>query len=370
MRKKTIAIISLTAFAALCWTVTVILCAFFTGYRAFKWAVKPTAQPVFVQRADLESKPGIRILDANNPFFKVTKRKPNRIHIEWAETKVTLKNQTCRIAQLGTGMVQVMGQLNGDKEYPTIIDTGNPMCLIVSDTVVADSKLEIYPIQEVDKDIGGLCHVSRVQIGDMAIINPVCHYALGHYERQVLGRTIWKQRDMNLGLGLIRKFSYVLIDNITCEVEFCTKGGFEAEPNESWSQYSMSIEKDELDQERLMVDMPIAGRTRKVVFDTGFNCGLTTTEKIWEKLSDNLTVLRSRDSRLGTPEGIVACRKITVEKLQVADVSINNAIIFVESSDTPFGEEFLTLGMGYFEDTVIVLDFQRMLLCVKNPKNQ
>jgi predicted aspartyl protease len=368
MRKKTIAIVSLAVIAGMCWVLTVFSSAVFVGCKALTWAVKST-RPVLIQSDNLESVPGVRVLDANNPFFKVTKRGPKRVHIEWAETKVTLKNQTCRIAQLGTGMVLVMGQLNGDKEYPTIIDTGNPMWLVVSDTVVVDSELEIYPIQEVDKDIGGLCHVSRVQIGDMAIMNPLCHYALGHYEMRVLGRTIWKQRDINMGLGLIRKFLYVLIDNITGEVEFCTEGSFEADPNESWSQYSMSIEKDEMNQERLMVDMPIAGKTRKVVFDTGSNCGLMITEKIWEKLSGNLTVLRSRGSRLGTPEGIVACRKITVEKLQVADASINNAIIFVESIDTPFGGEFFTLGMGYFQDIVIVLDFGRGLMWIKNQQS-
>jgi len=368
MRKKTIAIVSLVVVAYICWVLAVISFAVFIGYKTLTWADKSTRLEL-IQSDNLESVPGVRVLDANNPFFKVIRSEPNRVRIE-SETKVILKNKTCRIAQLGTGQVQVMGQLNSDKEYPTTIDTGNPMWLIVSDTVVADSKLEIYPIQEVDKDIGGLCHVSRVQIGDMAIMNPLCHYALGHYERRVLGRTIWKQRNINLGLGLIRKFLYVLIDNITSEVEFCTEGSFETDPNESWSQYSMSIEKDELNQERLMVDMPITGQTRKVFFDTGSNCGLMTTEKIWEEISGNLTVLRSRDSRLGTPEGIVACRKITVEKLQVADASINNAIIFVESIDTPFGEEFFTLGMGYFQDTVIVLDFERGLMWVKNPQSR
>ncbi|MHC4086909.1 MAG: hypothetical protein ACYSU5_17135, partial [Planctomycetota bacterium] len=296
MRKKTIAIVSLAVIAGMCWVLTVFSSAVFVGCKALTWAVKST-RLVIIQSDNLESVPGVRVLDANNPFFKMTKRGPNRVHIEWAETKVILKNQTCRIAQLGTGLVLVMGQLNGDKEYPTIIDTGNPMWLVINDTVVADSALEIYPIQEMDKDIGGLCHVSRVQIGDMAIMNPLCHYChytLGHYERRVRGRTIWKQRDINMGLGLIRKFLYVLIDNITGEVEFCMKGSFEADSNESWSQYSMSIEKDEMNQERLMVDMPIAGKTRKVVFDTGSNCGLMITEKIWEKLSGNLTVLRSR----------------------------------------------------------------------------
>ncbi|MHC4314438.1 MAG: hypothetical protein ACYSW3_18455 [Planctomycetota bacterium] len=54
----------------------------------------------------------------------------------------------------------------------------------------------------------------------------------------------------------------------------------------------------------------------------------------------------------------------------MADASINNAIIFVESIDTPFGGEFFTLGMGYFQDIVIVLDFGRGLMWIKNPQSQ
>jgi hypothetical protein len=71
MRKKTIAIISLGAFAALCWTFIIFFSAFITGYRVFKWAAKSTERVVFVEKANLESEPGISVLDSNNPFFKV-----------------------------------------------------------------------------------------------------------------------------------------------------------------------------------------------------------------------------------------------------------------------------------------------------------
>jgi hypothetical protein len=367
MRKKTIAIVSLAVIAGMCWVLTVFSSAVFIGCKTLTWAVK-SMRPVLIQSDNLESEPGVRVLDANNPFFKVARRGPKRIGIEWAETNMNLEYPKCKVKQLAGMRVRITGKLN-NKGYPVVIDSGNPMALVVPDTVVTDCGLEIYPMEELGPPFGGLCHVARIEIGNMAITNPMCHYMLSHYERRVLGRTIWKQRDIILGLGLIRKFVYVLIDNITGEVEFCMEGSFEADPNESWSQYSMSIETDDQNQERLLVDMPIAGQARKVVFDTGSDCGLVTTEKIWEEFSDNLTVLRSRDSRLGTPGGIVACRKITVEKLQVADASINNAIIHVKSNDTPFARGSFTLGMGYFQDAVIVLDFGRELMWIKNPQS-
>lgn len=367
MRKKTIVIVSLAVIACICWVLTFLSSAVFIGSKTLTWAVK-SASPVLIQSDNLESVPGIRVLDANNPFFKVTRKGPKRIGIEWAETNMNLEYPKCKVKQLAGTRVRVTGKLN-NKDYPVVIDSGHPMALIVPDNVVTDCGLEIYPMEELGPPFGGLCHVARIEIGNMEITNPMCHYMLSHYERRVLGRTIWKQRDIILGLGLIRKFVYVLIDNITGEVEFCMKDSFEADPNESWSQYSMSIEKDEQNQERLLVDMLIAGQARKVEFDTGSDCGLVTTKKLWEELSNNLAVLRSRNSRLGTPEGLVACRKITVEKLQVADASINNAIIFVESSNTPLGEERFKLGMGYFKDTVIVLDFGRGLMWIKNQQS-
>ena len=366
MRKKTIAIVSLAVIAGMCWALLVSLSAVFTGYGTLKWALGSSAY-VFVQSNDLASELGVRVLEPNNPSFKVIRSEPNRVHIEWAEMKVTLKNQTCRIAQLGTGRVQVMGQVNGDKEYPTVIDTGNPMWLVISDTVVADSSLDIYPVREMASNIGGLCHVPRIKIGDIVITDPLCHYEVGHYEKKVLGLTTWKEKRMLLGLGIMRKFVYLVIDNLAGEVEFCVKGSFQADPNEPWSQYSMSIEEDEQNQERLFVDMPIAGQARELVFDTGSDCGLDITERTWDELSDKLTVLRRGHSFFATPRGLVPYRDITVERLEVADTLIDNAIIHVKSNDTPFARGGFTLGMGYFQDAVIVLDFERGLMWIKNP---
>jgi hypothetical protein len=369
MRKKTVAIISLGTFAALCWTLIVILCACFVGYRAFKWAVTSAYQIVFVERPNLESEPGIRILDANNPFFKVTRKGPKRLDIEWAHINIKLKHPKCRAKRLNGMRVRVMGQLNGDKEYPVVIDTGNPKGLVVSDTVVADSQLDIYPM-EMRPNIAGLCHVAQIEIGDMAITNPLCHYKLSHYERKVFGQIVWKERLVTLGLELMRKFAYLLIDNIAAEVEFCAKDSFQPDANESWSQYPMSIEKDEWNQERLMIDIPIGGETRQAVFDTGSDGGLDMTEGVWQQFRSNLTVQKRRESYLATPRGLVACSRITVKRLAVGDRLINNATINVVSNDTPFQRQNLTLGMRYFQDTGIVLDFQRMLMWVKYPKNE
>ena len=111
MRKKTIAIVSLAVIAGMCWALLVSLSAVFIGYKAFTWAVK-SARPVLIQSGNLESEPGVCVLDANNPFFKVTKRRPKRIGIEWAETNMNLEYSKCKVKRLAGMRVRITGKLN------------------------------------------------------------------------------------------------------------------------------------------------------------------------------------------------------------------------------------------------------------------
>jgi len=366
MRKKTIAIISLGSFAVLCWTSIIFFSVFITGYRVFKWAAKSTERVVFVEKADLESEPGISVLDANNPFFKVTRVEPNRVDVKWAKTDINLERPKCRVKQLGSTRIRVMGLLNDDKEYPVVIDSGCSAHLVVNDVVVVENGLDILPLKEVGLKMGGFCYVAQIEIGDIAITSPPCCYSLTHYEKQVLGRTTWKERDMLLGLGLMQKFEYVLIDNINSEVEFCEEGSFSADSNESWSQYPISIEADILNVSRLMVEIPIADEERKIILDTGADGSLLITEKIWETFSSGLKIVDESPDRVRMRDGWKEIKKIVVEKLTVGEESIANAKIGVMSNDSIFGENFSLLGMDYFADTVVVLDFGRKLFWIRN----
>lgn len=365
MRKKTIAIISLGAFAALCWTFIIFFSAFITGYRVFEWAAKSAERIVFVEKANLEFEPGIRVLDVNNPFFRVIRNEPNRVDVEWAKTDIDLESPRCRVKKLGSTFIRVMGLLNEDKEYPVVIDSGCNVHLVVNDVVVVENRLDILPL-EVGHKMGGLCYVAQIEIGDMAITSPPCFYDLTHYEKQLLGITTWKERDIILGLGLMQKFEYILIDNINSEVEFCKEGGFRADSNESWSQYPIFVEDDRQNRSRLMVSIPIGAEERKIIFDTGAEGGFLMTEKIWETFSAGLKIVDESSYRIRMRAGWNEVKKIAVDKLTLGEKSISNATIYVMNNNSSFGENFSLLGMGYFTDTVVVLDFGRRLFWVRN----
>jgi len=81
-----------------------------------------------------------------------------------------------------------------------------------------------------------------------------------------------------------------------------------------------------------------------------------------------IRVAQQKKERLATPlSGWLPCRQMTVEQLTLGNISINDAPIHVIADDNPFGWNEFTLGTGFFKETVIVLDFERNILWVKNP---
>jgi hypothetical protein len=47
---------------------------------------------------------------------------------------------------------------------------------------------------------------------------------------------------------------------------------------------------------------------------------------------------------------------------------MTNASIFI-LDDSVFKESFILIGMGYFKDTIVVIDFERSLLWVRKPQS-
>jgi len=354
MRKKTVAIISLVTFSALCWALIL--------------AVKWTDKTVYVYAHDFESSPGVRLMDPNHVIFEIISHETNRVNVKWDKTEIYHKG-LCRVKMReNSPNVQVLAQVNDEKIYPLVIDSGATKYLAATDSLVLDAGLEIYPINELGKNIGGLCHLDQLKIGTLTIVLPACEYWLAHYERRVLGQTIWKEKKLNFGLNLMKEFSYILFDNVTREVEFATNNSFNPQDSNQWHQYPMTIEHDEKHNARLIVDIAIAGQPHHIEFDTGAAPGLILTESILAEISSGLHIRYQEKDQLRTPlSGWLPCRKITVEQLALGNISINDARIHVIADDNPFGQDEFTLGIGFFRETVIALDFERNLLWVRNP---
>jgi hypothetical protein len=355
MRKKTFIAFSLWAVAALCWA-----CVYVLRY---------TNRTVFVHTCNLESTSDVRLLDPNTGIFEIISREPNQANVKWIETSIHMKDRARVKMRENSRNVQVLGKLSNGKNYPVVLDTGYPRYIGVTDTVVTDAGLPIYPMDDLGHHlIGGLCDLSQLKIGNVTIEQSPCEYWLAHYERRVLGLTTWKEMTITLGLGLMREFSYIRIDNVDREVEFGANKPFSPQDDNHWNQYPMMIERDEKGNTNLMVDIPIADYLRHIAFDTGSASGLTLTEKIWTQVSPGLQSVHEEKHRLATPlAGRIQCRRITVELLTVGSIPISGAQINVTANNNLFGQDDFTLGMGFLKETVIVLDFESKLLWIRNP---
>jgi len=354
MRKKTVAIISLVTFTALCWALIL--------------AVKWTDKTIYVYSHDFESSPGVRLMDPNHVIFEIISQESNRVNVKWDKTEIYHKGSSRVKMRENSTNVQVLAQVNDGESYPVVIDSGASTYLAVTDSLVLDAGLEIFPIDELGKNIGGLCHLDKLKIGALTIVHPACEYWLSHYERRLLGQTIWKEKKFNLGLNLMKEFSYILFDNVAQDVEFATNNSFNPQESNQWHQYPISIERNEKQRTRLIVDIPLAGQTQRMVLDTGAAPGLILTENIWAKISSGLNILNQEKGQLRTPlSGWLPSRKVTVEKLALGNILIIDAMIHVIADDNPFGKDEFTLGTGFFRETVIVLDFEHNLLWIRNP---
>ena len=114
--------------------------------------------------------------------------------------------------------------------------------------------------------------------------------------------------------------------------------------------------------------MRFRSRTKKekIILDTGADGGLFITEKTWDTFSSGLKIVDESPDRVRMRDGWKEIKKIVVEKLTVGEESLANATIGVMSNNNIFGENFSLLGMDYFADTVVVLDFGRKLFWIRN----
>lgn len=324
-----------------------------------------TVRTVYVRDPELATVPGVRLLDPNSGLFEIAQREPNRPVISWRNIDVSVKDRGRVRMWEDAENLKVIGALPGGQTYPVVIDTGNPATAAVTSTVVLEAGLAVYPLESGDGFRGGLCHIPELKMGDVTIAHLACECWLGHYEKRVLGRAMWIERNINVGLGLLQRFGHIRIDSVDKDVEF-SSGYFRPEEPNDWRSYPMCIEHDRHGSEQLVVSIPIDGVTVSMGFDTGAGPGLIMTEKKQAEILPQARILTHTRNQLATPGGHVPCRKITLEALSVADMALTPAIVQVTGDDSPFGPDHLTLGMGYFRDTVIVLDFRHNLLWIRN----
>jgi hypothetical protein len=254
---------------------------------------------------------------------------------------VRLKYETLRFGVAST--VAVRGQLPGGHEYICYLDTGYGDYLAVNDIVVREAGLPIHPMGRDSASSGyvGVAYVPRVSFGDMTVVNPPCDYLQVHWELKVLGVSLWREKWMIMGLRLLRMFPHVVFDNPRREVAF---------------------------ELRLTVHMSVAGRKHAVDFDTCGGDALILRPRAWKEVSAGREH-RVREGRFASAQlGWLPCRRGTLGTLEVAGMTWHDARVQLLPEESPYapGVDF-QVGLGFFRDCVVVIDFENRLLWIQRP---
>ncbi len=327
-----------------------------------------------------------RLIDPNHSPFKITKSDtdPNKKTVTVTDLqpgKIILE-KPCRVNYRKWGYwsiktVIVDGRLPNGKKYPVYIDSGcSGPEILLSDIITRENNLEtlcaaykndeqkLSPAKK--REHTGLCFLPTLEIGELTIQKPICGYFPWHCEFQVLGVPLWQEKNLFLGVSIMSRFKYICFDNTKMQLEFSYNQSFQPEESVEWAHYPFALRKED---GRIMVDIPIAGQTCNIYFDT---CGAGTMLKpgMWEKIRNKITATIPKDSKfLSYQHGFLPCRKTIVKKLDVGNIVLNNTEISILPEDTLY----LSNIPGYisiwtFKDTSVVLDFERKLLWIKPRK--
>jgi hypothetical protein len=336
-----------------------------------------------VNTESLANRPDIRLINPNDgPYsIEVTLRDDGRRDYSWEINSRIEQTEPCQIKYhklYSTNRFMVVeGRIgNGGKTYPVVLDTGASQAIFVKDTHVLDNKLPIYPMQTGKGGLNGhnlgLCHLPELQIGNAALVDWPCLYLERHAKPELFGLSIAqdniKDDSIIVGLPALQEFKYVLFDNVRKEAEFSYNEPFEPAESAQWEQYPFSIKEDSHGNVFLFVEILLDGEKTELQLDTGSGRGLAVRQQLWEKMCGKIRNVKLKNSRDLYPYvGLLPCKRGIIRKLEMGKRVVTNAEISVFPNDSPLVENCQgLLGMQHFQNTIMVLDFEKKLMRVKN----
>ena len=267
----------------------------------------------------------------------------------------------------------VEGQVGlSPKKYPVILDTGASRSVILEQALVSAHKLPTYPqdsdITNSNGNSFGRCYLPELNIGGATLSDLPALYVKPKFSLNPFELLFPKDKTVIVGLQALMKFKYIMFDSTLKEAEFSNNGSFEPENPNDWKQYSFEIEEDFAGNAFLYVTVPLAGREVALQLDTGNGRGLALKEQLWEKMPGAIKAIKLAGGKDLYPYiGNLECKRGVIPNLKIGETIVSNAMVSVFPDDSPLLDECEgLLGMQFFKDTTIVLDFERNLMWIKS----
>lgn len=339
---------------------------------------------------------GVRLVEVNQPKQSVINNSDvfyeqffNKKDVFW-DTVTSTESSTmntpniaitsqglCRVSyrtldfKFGKNIV-IEGLLPSGEKYPVWVDSGlSTWPIVLNDLIASENSLNI--LHSGNSFDSGICYLPSLRINSLVLDDLTCLYVPKHWEFQFLGFPVWQDRRIILGLEAMSRFSYIRFDNTQKEIAFSHNQSFFPEDQEEWNHYPFSLENlGYIYGRRLIVQIPIDGQTHHLEFDTG-GLDLAVNKELWNTLSEKTKIVNMQPaSFLSHQYGLLPCQKVVIDQLDIGGVKIQNAGVDVLPDNSPYllDGRYGQLGMAYFQNTSLVLDFERQMMWVKTSEKQ
>ena len=253
-------------------------------------------------------------------------------------------------------------EFSNGRKYIAYLDTGGPGYAILSSDIVIDNRFPIWPAFYSDGNSSmGICYIPELKVGTAKIENIIAPYDEYQWQFRIIGIPFYKQQTVILGRDFIKSFDYVMFDNVQSKVVFSKEKAFLPDNPQRWSFYPFI--EDSNGGNTIVVKIPLAGKVLDIAFDSCWGKpGLFINKKHWEAIKQDLSFKLQGKINGTTYQGMkLPGRKATISSLSIGEKTLKNVEVHI--SDDPDG--YSVIGLDYFQDTIVVLDYVNNLFWIK-----
>jgi hypothetical protein len=338
---------------------------------------------IVISDADLTSSRRLKLMDTDGPIFiKEIENADGFDTYEYSSNTVPIVDMP-DVATVDFHLDEyarnhymvVKGKMASGKTYPVILDTGaNLDALIVQDIHIRENDLQVFPLTKFSGQESkmSLCAVEQLTLGDFKLkdYTGVCWGQ--HIELKLLGIIpLGRSADICFPLPLMSKFKYFKFDTPAKQVQFSAKKSFKPQSEDNWHRFPITVEcaGGNAGKQFVLVDMQVNGKRIRPLLDTGAGLGLMMNSRLWEDVKGNFEETKRKKINFVLPfhfEGNKpTCTAITVKNLRLGDIEIPGGEITVLPKTKNWKKTNCIIGMGYFREKIVVLDFESKTLWVK-----
>lgn len=274
----------------------------------------------------------------------------------------------------------VKGKIN-NRSYPILFDTGSKSAVCITTAHVGENQLPVYPLELTDgKGLSrnvGIAMIYNMTVGDLKYCNLPAMYLSIHTEYHPFGIAsikLGESKRITLPLYLIRKFKYMVFDNIRKEIELSRDTAFVVDNPNEWKSYPLLFEDGLMFMHSTIEGVPV-----KLLIDTGSEAELFLSEICFNKIAEgnpnfDKAWKRNKIAFLPFAGGRAPIKShyvkgLTFDGYTYSPLTVIN--VFKESRARELLEGIKRdgiIGFPFFKNTIMVLDFEQEKMWVKKER--